>query len=292
MTYKKFVMVCVLLIPLAFPLSACAQQQGGETAKPSMSNEQVAAYIRKAFNVPNNVTITVTENAGSKDLPGAYPIMIAFKGDRVNQTQEAWITNENKLIVGRAFDLTIDPYKKNQDKVNLANVPVTGSPDAKITIVEYSDFQCPYCSSAHVTVKNLLSQYPGKVKVAYKHLPLQMHNWARQAAEASVCIHKQNPEAFWKFSDYLFTNQKAIKLETFDAKLQEFSAQNGVKPEELKQCMADPATKQKVQADEQEAESLGLTSTPSFLVNGRTVVGAIPLDQFKQIIDEALTTTK
>jgi len=290
MNYQKLYLL--LLFVLTFQLTACAQEQQAEPVKSSMTNEQIASYIRKAFNVPANVTITVQENAESKDIPGTYPILVVFKGGRVDQKQEAWITKENKLIVGRTFDMNVDPYKKNQDKINLANVPTTGAADAKVTIVEYSDFQCPYCSSAHVTVKDLLKQYEGKVKVAYKHLPLAMHNWAKDAAEASVCVHKQNPETFWKLSDYFFTNQKVITKETFDAKLQEFSTQNGINSEELKKCMADPATKQKVDADTAEAGSLGLSSTPSFIVNGRTVIGAVPVDQFKQVIDEALTTAQ
>jgi protein-disulfide isomerase len=273
-------------------LTACAQEQKAEPVKPTMTNEQIASYVRKLFNVPQEVTITIGENASSKDIPGTYPIMMTFKGGRVDQKQEAWITSENKLIVGRTYDMTVDPYKENQDKINLTNSPVLGAGEAKVTIVEYSDFQCPYCSSAHVTVKDLLKQYEGKVKVAYKHLPLEMHNWAKVAAEAAVCVHKQNPETFWKLSDYFFANQRALTSETFDAKLQEFSAQNGVNGEELKKCMADPATKQKVEADMAEAKSLGLSSTPSFIVNGRTVIGAKPLDQFKQIIDEALTAAQ
>jgi protein-disulfide isomerase len=288
MNYQKFCLVFLFIFSLQ--LTACAQEPAA--VKPSMTNEQIATYIRKAFNVPKEVTITIQENAESKAIPGTYPILVLFKGGRVDQKQEAWITKENTLIVGRTFDMNIDPYKKNQDRINLTNVPVTGAADAKVTIVEYSDFQCPYCSSAHVTVKDLLKQYEGKVKVAYKHLPLAMHNWAQDAAGAAVCVHKQNPETFWKLSDFFFTNQKAITKETFDSKLQEFSTQNGVNSDELKKCMADPATKQKVDADTAEAGSLGLSSTPSFIVNGRTVIGAIPADQFKQIIDEALTTAQ
>ncbi len=292
MKYQKISIVFLFLAVFTFQLCACAQEQTAAPVKPSMTHEQIANYIRKAFNVPANVTITVKENPQSKDVPGTYPVVVEFKGDRVDQKQEAWITTENKLIVGKTFDMTVDPYKRNLDKVSLANVPTTGAPDAKVTIVEYSDFQCPYCSSAHVTVKDLLKQYEGKVKVAYKHLPLAMHNWAKDAAAISVCVHKQNPDAFWKLSDYFFTNQKAITKENFDAKMQEFGAQNGINSEELKKCMADPTTEQKVAADTAEASSLGLSSTPSFLVNGRTVIGAIPVDQFKKIIDEALTTTQ
>jgi protein-disulfide isomerase len=292
MKYQKICIVFLFLIGFAFQLTACAQEPKAEPVKPSMTHEQIANYIRKAFNVPANVGITVKENAESKSIPGTYPIMVEFKGEKGNQNQEAWVTKENTLIIGRTFDMSVDPYKKNLDKITLGNnVPVTGAPDAKVTIVEYSDFQCPYCSSAHVTVKDLLKQYEGKVKVAYKHLPLtNIHNWAEDAAVASVCVHKQKPDAFWKLSDYFFTNQKSITKETLAAKLQEFSTQQSLNHEELKKCIADPASKQQVTADTAEAGTLGLSSTPSFMVNGRAVVGAIPADQFKKIIDEALTT--
>jgi protein-disulfide isomerase len=275
------------LVVFAFQLTACAQD---ETVKPSMTNEQIAAYIRKAFNVPANVTITIKENTESKAVPATYPIMVQFRGERVNQDQEAWVTKNNVLIVGRTFDMSVDPYKKNLDKISMANVPITGAPDAKVTIVEYSDFQCPYCSQAYVTVKDLLKVYDGKVKVAYKHLPLSnIHNWAQDAAVASVCVHQQNPEAFWKLSDFFFTNQKTITKDTLGTQLQQFSTDAKLNYEALQKCIADPATQQKVRTDAAEADGLGLNSTPSFVVNGRTVVGALPEDQFKQIIDEALT---
>jgi protein-disulfide isomerase len=294
MKYQKFFTVFLFLIVSAFQLTACAQEQPeAETAfKPSMTHEQIANYIRKAFNVPANVGIAVTQNAESKSIPGTYAVNVEFKGEKGSQTQEAWITKENMLIIGRVMDMSVDPYKKNLEKIAMGtNIPVTGAQDAKVTIVEYSDFQCPYCSNAHVTVKDLLKQYEGKIKVAYKHLPLtNIHNWAEEAAIASVCVHKQKPEAFWKLSDYFFTNQKAITKETLGAKVQEFSTQEALNHDELKKCMADPASKQQVTADSAEAGALGLGSTPSFIVNGRTVVGAIPVDQFKKIIDEALTT--
>ncbi len=291
MKYQKFCTVFLFLIVFAFQLTACAQDEPKvePAMKPSMTHEQIASYIRKAFNVPANVGITVTQNAESKAIPGTYAVNVEFKGEKGSQTQEAWVTKENMLIIGRVMDMSVDPYKKNKDKIAMgANVPVTGAQNAKVTIVEYSDFQCPYCSSAHVTVKDMLKQYEGKVKVAYKHLPLtNIHNWAEEAAIASVCVHKQKPEAFWKLSDYFFTNQKAITKETLGAKLQEFSKTEALNHEEVKKCMADPTSKQQVTADSKEATELGLGSTPSFIVNGRTVVGAIPADQFKQIIDEA-----
>jgi Protein-disulfide isomerase len=287
MKYLKL-SIFLFLVVFAFQVTACAQD---EAVKPSMTNDQIAVYIRKALNVPANISITVKENPESKTVPGSFPIMIQFRSDRVNQDQEAWVTKGNFLVIGRTFDMSIDPYKKNLEKITLSNAPVTGAADAKVTIVEYSDFQCPYCSAAYVTVKDLLKVYEGKVKVVYKHLPLtNIHDWAQDAAAASVCVYQQNPQAFWSYSDYFFTNQKSITKETFGAKLQQFSTDSKLDYASLQKCIADPATAKKISADTAEASGLGLNSTPSFVVNGRTVVGALPEDQFKQVIDEALTS--
>jgi len=286
MSYSRLLFLLCLVV-FAFQFTACAQDQA---VKPSMTNEQIAAYIRKAFNVPKEVTITIKENPESKTVPSTYPIMVHFAGGRVNQDQEAWVTKDNVLIVGRAFDMSVDPYKKNLDKINLANSPSTGPADAKVTVVEYSDFECPYCSQAYGTVKDLLKAYDGKIKVVYKHLPLSnIHPWAEDAAIASVCVHQQSPEAFWKLSDFFFTNQKAINKDSLASQIQQFSTENSLNYESLQKCIADPATKQKVSTDTAEATALGLNSTPSFVVNGRTLIGALPEDQFKQAIDEALT---
>ncbi len=279
----------LFLLAFAFQFSACAQEpKAEEPFRPAMSNEQIASYIRKVFNVPGNVQITVKESSQSR-IAGTYPILVEFKGERGNQEQEAWITKDNTLIVGKTFNLNEDPFKKNLEKITTVDAPSTGAPDAKVVIVEYSDFQCPFCSRAHVTVKDVLKLYEGKVKLFYKHLPLtNIHDWAEPAAIASLCVNKQNSEAFWKFSDYLFANQKEITKDTLNSRLQEFSAQSSLNFEELQKCIADPATKLVITAHSKEAGDLGLGSTPSFMVNGRPVIGAVPMEQFKQVIDEAL----
>jgi protein-disulfide isomerase len=281
-----------LLVALNFPL-ACAQQQTqpAPAPAPAISNQQISDYVRKSFNVPPSVGIAIKDSPKSS-IQGLREIRIEFTTERGPQTQEAWITPDNRLIVGRLFDLTVDPYKKNLDKIDLANAPTTGPSDAKVTIVEYSDFQCPYCSQAHGTIDQLLQQYQGKVKLVYKHLPLNMHNWAEDAAVASSCVAQQDNAAFWKLYDYLFTNQATITKETLAQKVIEATKDSKVNQEDLKKCVDSKATMTIVKANMTEAESLGLNSTPSFIINGRPVIGALELAQFKQVIDDALATAK
>ena len=139
-------------------------------------------------------------------------------------------------------------------------------------------------------MNQLLKDYDGKVRLVYKSLPLPMHNWAQDSAVAATCVYEQNNEAFWKYADYFFENQGTITKETLSSKVMELAKPNNVDQEKLKACMDSKKTLPAVQADLEEAKALGLSSTPSFIVNGRTVVGAIPVEQFKQIIDEMLAS--
>jgi protein-disulfide isomerase len=256
-----------------------------QTAK---SNDQVAEYVRKAFNVPSAVKIAIKDEKPS-NIPGLNTLQIEFTTDRGPQVQQVWITEDhNKMIWGRMLDLTVDPYKEVLSKISMNNVPVKGPTDAKVTIVEYTDFQCPYCSKAHTNVQELLKTYDGKIKIVYKSLPLSIHNWAEDAAVVGTCAYQQNPDALWKYADFFFDNQKTVTKETLEATALDLGKQWNLDVASLKQCMDAKATMPIIEADVKEAQALGFNSTPSFVVNGRSVIGAVPLDQFKQVIDEAL----
>ena len=288
----KTVRKLFLFLFFACSLNACAQQQSAPTSMSdnptSMSdNQQISTYVRKAFNVPSNVAIAV-KDVEKSSIEGLREVKLEFTSEKGTQSESAWVTKDNRLVIGRLMNMSEDPYKKNWSKVNLKDVPSTGAPDAKVIIVEYSDFQCPFCSQANETVEQLMKDYAGKVKLVFKHLPLEMHNWAEDAAVASVCVQQQNNDAFWQLSHYLFTNQKTIKKETLQSSVIEATKDLGLNAEQLKQCMDTRQTLALVKANEAEAQSLGFSSTPSFLVNGRPVIGAIDLASFKKIVDEAL----
>jgi protein-disulfide isomerase len=291
----NFLALILLVINLT---AACATEPSTQTQTQPQTKgtagqipeEQIAGYIRKVFNVPSNVGVGVSKGETST-IPGMVSIKIQFTTERGTQVQEAWITPDNKtLLVGRTFDMSADPYKLNWSKVNLKNAPIHGAPDAKVTIVEYTDFQCPYCKNAHSTLNQIMKDYDGKVKLVYKSLPLQIHNWAQDSAIAAACVHEQSNDAFWKYADYLFENQQSITKDTLNSKVLGMAKENKVDETKLKACIDSKKTLPTVEADMKEAQSLGFNSTPSFVVNGRTVVGALPMDKFKQVVDEALAS--
>jgi protein-disulfide isomerase len=268
---------------------ACSDQPSQtQPIQPAKSNEQIIEYVRKAFNVPSSVNVVIKQEKPSS-LAGFNTLEIEFSNERGSQVQELWITEDHsKMIVGRLLDLNVDPYKSTLSKISFNNVPTKGPADAKVTIVEYTDFQCPYCSKAHTNVQELLKTYDGKIRIVYKSLPLNIHDWAEDAAIIGTCAYQQNPEALWKYADYFFENQKTLKKDTLRTVAMDLAKQWNLDTEMMNQCVDAKATLPIVKADVKEAQALGLSSTPSFFVNGRPVVGAVALDEFKKVIDEAL----
>jgi predicted DsbA family dithiol-disulfide isomerase len=161
---------------------------------------------------------------------------------------------------------------------------VRGNPAAKITMVEFSDFHCPFCRQAYSEVKNLLKEYDGKVKVAYRDLPLIEAQEQNQvsAAEASRCAGEQGK--FWEYHDLLFENQSEYGPEGF----QDFAKSLGLNLDKFGQCLDTGKFKAQVKEDFQEAVKLGAVGTPYFFVNGVPISGARPQKEFEAVIDAQL----
>jgi protein-disulfide isomerase len=164
-----------------------------------------------------------------------------------------------------------------------ATGPSRGPSDAKVTIVEFSDFQCPFCGRAHDTVEEVMRSYAGKVKLVYRQMPLtQLHPNAMKAAEASLCAHEQGK--FWEYHDQLFKNQQALQVD----KLKEYATQMGLDGAKFSACLDGNAKADAVKADMKDAEGVGVQGTPAFFVNGVFLNGAVPIDEFREVIDSEL----
>lgn len=164
---------------------------------------------------------------------------------------------------------------------------VRGDFEAPVTIIEYSDYECPFCGRFHPTVKQVLEDYPGQVRWIYKHFPLdQIHAQARPAAEASECIFEQKGnDGFWQFTDSLFENQSRLG-ESF---YKELAVQIGVNASQFNNCLSSRKYKDKVESDYQEGIKAGVRGTPGSFVNGKSIPGAVPYSTLKAAIDQALT---
>jgi protein-disulfide isomerase len=162
-----------------------------------------------------------------------------------------------------------------------------GPKDAPITIVEYSDFECPYCSRGYRTIQEVKEKYKGKIRFVFKHLPLDFHPMAMPAAQYFEAIALQSPEKAYKFHDYVFENQDKLKTgkEKF---LDEAARKAGADLAKVKTDMKSDTVMKRIEADMEEAKQFGISGTPGFIINGVSLRGAYPADKFAEIIDRQL----
>jgi protein-disulfide isomerase len=173
-----------------------------------------------------------------------------------------------------------DPSKRYT--IDVTDSPARGPKSAAVTLVEFSDFQCPFCSRVTPTLDKIKETYGDKVQVVFKHLPLSIHPKAPAAHAAAEAAHRQGK--FWEMHDEIFANQRAMSPE----KYREFAASMGLDVEQFDEDRASTELKKRVDADAQQAAKLGVTGTPAFFINGRYLSGAQPFEAFKRIIDEEL----
>lgn len=160
---------------------------------------------------------------------------------------------------------------------------IRGSFDAPVTLVEFSDFECPFCERIFPTLNKILSDYQGKVRLVYKYFPLSFHPNAQKAAESAECAFEQGK--FWEYHDKLFENQPAgFSVDKF----KQWAGDLGLNTAQFNSCLDGGKYAQKVQADFQEGQQNGVNGTPATFVNGQLVSGAQSYESFKQIIDNLL----
>lgn len=226
------------------------------------------------FLIINNEIIDLAKFKDSK--------LAGFKEGSFNmggrQTVPVFISGDGKYLVlgSEIFDTTVDPHKEIMEKISLENVPVRGAENAKVVIVEYSDFQCPFCKRGKDMLPAILKDYNGKIKIVYKQMPLQNHNWAMPAAIAATCAFEQGNDKFWALHDKLFDTQKDITLENSNEKFNQYAKELGLDTKKFDACLKSPEAKAKVESQMKEASAVGVSSTPTFVVNGMMVPGANP----------------
>jgi len=219
---------------------------------------------------------------------GQIPPEATFESlkDRIGQA----LVNQQRQ--GQMQKIVQDLQKQANLKIDLpqprvqvaADGPARGPKDAPVTIVEFSDFECPYCGAAHDTVEQVMNTYAGKVRLVYRQFPLSFHPHAAKAAEASLCALDQGK--FWEYHDVLFKNQK--KLEPTDLKAH--ATEVGMDGQKFGQCLDSGEKKKAVDADQQAGLQAGVGGTPAFFINGIFLNGAQPIDEFKKVIDGELAS--
>jgi len=262
---------------------------GGPAADDATLSQRIVDYFQKTVTTPG-LSFKVTKVEDS-DIPGWRKGNLEVSLGQQTQNVAFYVSRDGRyLFRGDAVDLTIDPLKQVRDKIKLDGEPSRGPADAKVTIVEYSDFQCPFCSRVYTTFETqVIKEYGGKVRFIFKNYPLtSIHPWAEDAAVASECAFQQGNDQFWTMYNGLFSKQSEISKDNVAAKAAEIGEAGGLDVAKLKECLEGKKSLDAVKADESEATALGVNSTPTFFVNGRRLSGAQTYESFKQLIDQEL----
>lgn len=174
------------------------------------------------------------------------------------------------------------PNPNRRYDVEVGDAPVRGAENAQVTIVEWSDFQCPFCNRVVPTLDQIQKEYGDKVRIVFKHLPLDIHPDAKAAHAAAEAAHRQGK--FWPMHDRIFTNQRDLRPET----LEQYAKEIGLDLARYRKDVAAADVQARIAADMAQGEKLGVSGTPAFFINGRNLSGAQPFPNFKRMIDEAL----
>jgi len=225
-------------------------------------------------------------------IPDFFVVPIQVMLNNQAETGEVYVSKDGKtLLRGDVYDMRADPFADNRAKIHLEGSPAKGPATARVTLVEFADFECPHCAALYQSLKPLEERYP-QVRIVYKDFPIaQAHPWAETAALGGRCAFRQSREGFWKVHDLIFENQDLISSENIWDKLVEYASQAGLDAATFKTCLASPDEQKAVEASRAEGVALGVNSTPTVFINGRPVPGGDP-NTIEQYIEFELGASK
>jgi protein-disulfide isomerase len=260
----------------AWPLRVAAQQGQTTTASSAAIQKNVEEYLRNMYAFGSDVKVTVgtpTESSVAGLLETKIEVKIAEENP---QSVTFYVSKDGRYLMrGELSDMTKDTLAANRAKLELKDAPSIGAAAAPITMVEFSDFQCPVCRSLHDVLRTMLPSYP-QVRLVFKDFPLEQHPWARTAAIAGRCAYSEKPDAFWKMYDLIYDNQEVISPENAYPKMIDYASQLGLNSDAFKSCMTGPEAAAAVDASRANGNALEVSSTPTIFINGRRIVGADP----------------
>jgi protein-disulfide isomerase len=251
-----------------------AQQQVAANSQTAIQ-KSVEAYLRNLYAFGPDVQVTVGAPKETS-IPGLLETKIDVKVGDNPESVNFYVSKDGKyLLRGELSDMTKDPLAENRSKLQIKDAPTYGDVNAPVTMVEFSDFQCPVCRNLHDVMQGMLANFP-QVRLVFKDFPLEQHPWARTGAIAGRCAFNQDPKAFWTMYDLIYDNQDLISPENAYGKLTDFASQIGLNGDAFKSCLASPEAAAAVDASRANGQTLDVASTPTIFINGRRIVGADP----------------
>jgi protein-disulfide isomerase len=281
--YRQLILVSTLLLLCAVALS----QQKTSVNLPS--EDTVNGFMAQTFGYDSTITWKIASIKPSV-AEGLAEVTVVITNPQGQQVTTLYVTPDGKhALAGDILPFGEKPYEPANEALKKGvNGPERGPATSKVTIVEFSDLQCPHCKEAQPTVEKLLADEPN-ARFVFQQYPLPMHNWAEKAASYADCIGRSSNDAFWKFVQGTYEEQANITEANADEKLTAIADKSGVKGGDIAACAAKPATKARVQQSLSLGQEVGVTGTPTLFINGRRVanVAGTPYQILKGIVEFA-----
>lgn len=295
MIIRRFLVILIrrsLFILLLVCLGCVAQSAPPDVAR------KIEHQMRSFYSLPAEVKVTVGAIVPGADVPGYDTVTVTLDGDGKQKEYKFLLSKDrNTMLRVTKFDLTKDAYAELMSKIDVAGRPTRGAKSAKVVVVNFDDFECPFCSRMHATLfPDILKEYGDRVIFIYKDDPLtEIHPWALHAAVDANCLAAQSGDAYWDFADYIHANKKDVDNEKspaarFDA-VDKITLEQGQKHKldaaRLQACIK-AQNEDAVRASMKEADALGVNGTPALFINGQKIDGAVPPAEVRAALDQAL----
>src|SRR5437588_6994983 len=289
---------CSLIVLLLASLLSAQQKTPPDSKKaappePTFSarlptEETVNAFMQQMFGHDSSVSWKVLEIKPA-EAEGLAEVTVTVSNAQGKQNQKLYVTADgHHAVVGDIIPFGAHPFDAARETLQKGITgPALGPPDAPVTMVEFSDLQCPHCKEAQPTIDKLMSEEKN-ARLVFQNFPLQSHDWAAKAAAYADCVGRSSNDAFWKFMQGVYDAQSDILTTNADEKLAALADKSGVKSD-IAACAAKPETASRVEHSVALGKSVDVTGTPTLFINGRKIanVAGLPYDMLKQLVEFA-----
>jgi protein-disulfide isomerase len=259
--------------------------------------QKIERQVRAYYKVPAELKVLVGPASPSSDFPNYDSIVVTIdNGERKQDLNFLVSKDHSSLIRMNKFDLSKDPYADTMSKIDTTGRPTRGAKASKVVVVNFDDFQCPFCARMHQELfPGIFKEYGDRVTFIYKDFPMEMHPWAMHAAVDANCLAAENSDAYWDFADYIHANQHEVsnektpgaRLEALDRLTMLQGQKHNLDVVKLQSCVK-AQDESAVKASVKGADAVGVDATPTLFVNGEKIDGAVPPNEVRAALDRAL----
>ena len=292
---RRFLVILIrrsFLLLLVVCLGCVAQ-----TASPDLARK-IERQVRSYYKIPPEARVVVGVPTPSFDFPNYDSVVVTVDSGEKKQDLKFVVSKDGSSLVRTIkFDLNKDPFAETMSKIDVNGRPTRGAKASKVVVVNFDDFECPFCARMHQTLfPEILKEYGDRVTFIYKDYPLvEIHPWAVHAAVDANCLAAQSSDAYWDFADYIHANQHevsnektpAARLEAVDKLTMLQGQKHNLDVVKLQSCIK-AQDESAVKASMKEGDAIGVEATPTVFISGQKIDGAVPISEVRAALDQAL----